>query len=314
MMNDADRDATRRRTTAGIALMLMLAAAGCADAEEVPDAVARAVEAPAEPCQVVERELSLGEGVGETSGIAESRRTPGVYWTHNDSGGQPVLFAVRADGSAAGQVTVTGAQLRDWEDLAAAPCDGGSCLLIGDIGDNAGRKRELTIWRIPEPVPGQGASAPAERFDAVLPGGAADVEALFALPDGRVFLISKGTRTKSIDLYRWPTPLRAGAAVTLEHVRRLAPAPEQPGDEVTGAGASPDGKWVAVRSYSTLAFFRTAELLAGGDPVVQIDLLPLGEPQGEGVSLSDDGTVMLTSEGGEKHLPGHAARLSCTLP
>ena len=33
----------------------------------------------------------------ETSGLAVSHRTPGLLWTHNDSGGEPVLFALNAD-------------------------------------------------------------------------------------------------------------------------------------------------------------------------------------------------------------------------
>jgi hypothetical protein len=49
----------------------------------------------------------------ETSGLAVSHRTPGLFWTHNDSGGEPVLFALNADGSRRGQIRVEGVtQLR----------------------------------------------------------------------------------------------------------------------------------------------------------------------------------------------------------
>jgi hypothetical protein len=138
---------------------------------------------------------------------------------------------------------------------------------------------------------------------------------MFVLPDGGVYLVTKGsTDEDSVDLYRWPTPLRPGVTSVLERVRTLVPHPEQLGDYVTGASASPNGRWVVVRSYSTLAFYRTRDLLGAGQPAVQMDLLPLGEAQGEGVSLSDDGTVMLTSEGGGSYLPGSATRLTCRLP
>ncbi|HEV7590628.1 MAG TPA: hypothetical protein VGO40_21140, partial [Longimicrobium sp.] len=133
------------------------------------------------------------------------------------------------------------------------------------------------------------------------------------LPDGRIYLVSKGIHNE-VELYRWPTPLRDGPPVTLERVRQLAPEAAALGDRVTGASASPDGRWVAVRTYAALAFYRTADLLGSGGPVSQLDLEPLGEPQGEGVSLADDGTVVLTSEGPGHHLPGTIAHLRCVLP
>ena len=34
--------------------------------------------------------------IREASGIAASRRHPGIFWVHNDSGNPPSLFAVRA--------------------------------------------------------------------------------------------------------------------------------------------------------------------------------------------------------------------------
>jgi hypothetical protein len=71
---------------------------------------------------------------------------------------------------------------------------------------------------------------------------------------------------------------------------------------------------VAVRTYAALAFYRTADLLGNGRPFSQLDLEPLGETQGEAVTLADDGTVVLTSEGHGHHLPGTLAHLRCVLP
>ena len=47
-----------------------------------------------------------------------------------------------------------------------------------------------------------------------------------------------------------PTPLETHGKPTLELVRRLAPEPTQLGDRVTGASASPDGRYVVVRTYA----------------------------------------------------------------
>jgi hypothetical protein len=295
--------------------VLAVALAGCDVARTGGKTAAADSTAAPDVCVIAARGMELPSGAGESSGIAPSRRHPGVWWTHNDSGGDSVLFAVDGAGRDVGRVGVRGARNLDWEDVAVGPCQSGSCVYVADIGNNTGKKRPLSIYRIPEPGRGDTASAPAERFDAEFPKGRPDTEAMFVLPDGGVYLVTKGsTGNDPVDLYRWPTPLRPGFTSVLERVRTLVPHPGQPGDYVTGASASPNGRWVAVRSYSTLAFYRTRDLLGSGQPTVQMDLLPLGETQGEGVALSDDGTVMLTSEGGSHHLPGSATRLACRLP
>src|SRR4051812_4643102 len=52
--------------------------------------------------------------VNESSGIVVSRRTPGVFWTHNDSGDGPNLFATDRKGRSLASFTVTGATNVDW--------------------------------------------------------------------------------------------------------------------------------------------------------------------------------------------------------
>lgn len=270
--------------------------------------------AEADGCRIVQRTLPLPEEVKESSGAAWSRKAEGVFWTHNDSGGEPVLYAVGPDGQLKGVVPLEGAKMQDWEDMAIGPCEGGSCVYVADIGDNGRKKRDpVRMWVAPEPAPDGSGAAPPRRYEAVWPDGGRDAEAFFILPDGRMYLISKGNR-ETVDLYQWPTPLVEGAPVQLVRVRNLEPKPEQPGDRVTGAGASPNGSWVAVRTYSLLAIYRTADLLGNGRPAVRMDLTPLSEAQGEAVALADDGTVILTTEGQGHTIPGSSALLSCDLP
>jgi len=288
------------------------------------ETAASAAAAPdAAQCQVVEKGLSLTDGLGESSGVAESRTHPGVYWTHNDSGHGPDVYAVDVNGRGLARVRVEGATNADWEDIAAGRCPAGAgpCLYIADTGDNAhdddkGGKAPhgqhvVRLVVLPEPELGA-ETVQGQEYQAVVPGKRTDIEALAVLPDGRIYLVSKGIHNP-VELFRWPTPLRAGAPVALERVRQLAPQAEQVGDRVTGASASPNGRWVAVRTYAALAFYRTADLLGNGGPFAQLDLEPLGEPQGEAVSLADDGTVVLTSEGPGHHLPGSISHLLCVL-
>ena len=88
----------------------------------------------------------------ESSGLALSRKNPGVFFSHNDSGGKPRVFAFDAKGKGLGTFILDGATNVDWEDIAAAPCpDGSPCLYVADVGDNNFQRREIAIYRFKEP-------------------------------------------------------------------------------------------------------------------------------------------------------------------
>ena len=267
----------------------------------------------ARECQIVQPSTPLAGGLAESSGVAPSRDHAGVLWTHNDSGNEPVLTAVRASGQEVAAVRLQGVRMTDWEDLSLAPCDSGRCLYVADIGDGAARRREIAILRLPEPDPSEATEARAERFPARYPDGPRDAEAMFILPSGEIHLVTKG-RTRGVEIFRYPLPLRAGETVTLQPVRTLATGQQSLDRQVTGASASPSGDWVAIRTYRSLQLWRTDALL-GGDaaPHLVVDLGPLGEPQGEAVALLDNGTVIVTSEGGFPGAVGSVAVLRCQL-
>lgn len=299
---------------AAVSVAALVLFAGCERAGAGDDAPPRdgTADNGAQACRAVNRSVALPDDMSESSGAALDPRVPGVFWTHGDSGADPVLFAVDAEGRLVGRVAVSGARNRDWEDMAIGPCPAGDCVYVADIGNNRpGSRNDLVLYRAPLPQLTDSATAPAEVFRARFPGGGRDTEALFVTADGGVYLVNKGQRD-NIELWRWPTPLQAGP-VDLVRLRVLAPEPEQPGDAVTGAGASRDGRWVALRTYGRLVLYRTADLLGSGTPAFSMDLAPLGEPQGEGVAVRADGTVLLTSESGEGALPGRAAWLQCPL-
>lgn len=296
---------------AALSVAALVLSAACERPPDAPAATAQA-DTTGQTCRIVRKDMALPTDVGESSGVAFDPRAEGVFWTHGDSGADPVIFAFAADGRAAGRVVVTGARNRDWEDVAVGPCQGGECVYLGDIGNNTSRKRDITLYRAPFPALTDSVTRPAEAFRARFPGDGRDTEAMFVTTDGAVYLINKGQHDQ-IELWRWPTPLRPGP-VDLVRVRTLATEPEHPGDAVTGAGASQDGRWVAVRTYARLLLYRTADLLGSGQPAFSMDLTPLAEPQGEGVAMRADGTVVLTSESGGHGLSAQAALLQCPLP
>lgn len=249
----------------------------------------------------------------EASGIAASRRTPGRFWAHNDSG-DPVLFALNDKGDITGRVQLSGAQVEDWEAVAVGPCGSKSCIYVGDIGDNNARRRRITVYRVEEPERAEGA-VHAEAIHATYPDGPQDAEALMADGDGRLFIVTKG-ETRPVALFRFPVALEPGSTARLERVGEAETGGRAAKhSRVTDASMSWDGEWIALRTTTALIFHRAAELVAGNwNAVTRVELAPLKEPQGEGATFAGGDALYLVGEGGGKARPGTFSRVACGPP
>lgn len=284
---------------------------GCGGPQESLAQSAGGVAA-ADACTIARTSMALPEAVRETSGLAASRKQTGIFWTHNDSGGDAEIHAVGVDGTARGRVRVIGVSMTDWEDIESGECDGGPCLYIADIGDNAARRAYVSIYELREPEISASEVTPLRLIHARYLDGAQDAEALFRLPSGELYIVTKG-RQGAIKLYRYSAAGLNGQG-TLQPVRELAPHPRNELDRVTAATASPNGKWVAIRTYASLMLYRTEDLLGSGTPLTTFALAILKEKQGESVALGDDGTIWVTSEAENKKDKPTMAQLTCTLP
>ncbi|MSR22162.1 MAG: hypothetical protein EXR92_01255 [Gemmatimonadetes bacterium] len=272
------------------------------------------------PCSPAGPVQLLPPEIGESSGIVASRARPGLFWTHNDASGDGPLFLVDLRGVLVEAVRLEGAFVRDWEDLAIGPCgpDGrGSCLYLADTGDNAERRDDSAIYRLPEPTPGATKTGAAERFALRFPNGPRDVEAMFILPDERLFLVTKG-RNDPVELYRVPPfPTVAGAQLSagpllLERIQTLTEDSPPLPRWITGGSASPDGRLVALRSYETLQLYRPdADGRLAPVPEGLMNLRVVGEVQGEGVAFAPEGDLVLTSEARPLGGRGTIATLRC---
>ena len=247
----------------------------------------------------------------EGSGVALSRRSPGRLWSHNDSGG-PVLVALDATGAVAGSVRVEGAGVEDWEAIAVGPCPAGSCIYVGDIGDNDARRRDITIYRVPEPDAPSGTVKGTEVFRATYPDGPHDAETMLLTPTGDLYIVTKG-ETGPVALYRLPRDAKSGATVRLQAVGSPRASGKSAADErITDGAVSPSGDRVALRSKRAVFLHKAADLFAGDwRSTARIPLDGLAEPQGEGVTFGGEDTIYLVGEGGGKSRPGTFARLSC---
>jgi hypothetical protein len=248
----------------------------------------------------------------EASGVTVSRRVPGRLWTHNDSG-QPVLFMLDARGGMTGRIQLSGATVDDWEAITASACPTGSCLYLGDIGDNNASRDLITVYRLTEPGDRPSSPAAVDVFHARYPDGAHDAETLLVTPDGGLYIVTKGS-TGPVAIYRFPAEPRAnGRVVQLERIGQPRSSGSIRRDEqITDGAVSIDGARVVLRTHGALYFYRTAQLLAGDWSGAQIvNLKHVGEAQGEGVALGAHNEIYLVGEGGSGSRPGTFAHLTC---
>ena len=249
--------------------------------------------------------------VRESSGVVASRRNPGLFWTHNDSGDGPFVYAFDRAGRARGTFRVSGAQARDWEDIAAGPgpAQGQTYLYVGDIGDNDREREFVVVYRFPEPEaaadePAAGGAAavretqPAEAIRVKYPDGAHNAEALLVHPQtGDLYVVTKTAR--SADVYKLAAPYAAGEVRTFTHVATLR-GPDFFGALVTGGDVSPDGTRVALCDYAQGYELTLPGGAKGFDDIwtQKPAAVPLGlRAQGESVCYRLDGAALLaTSE------------------
>lgn len=192
--------------------------------------------------------------VKECSGLVQSLRYGGVFWALGDGGNGAAIVPVSAEGKLArgwaGAVRVEGCKNVDWEDLAL---DNKGNLIIADVGNNSGRRKQLMLHFVGEPKPGMTSVVPTRSLrvhyeDQKTVSSDYDCEAVFCA-DGKIYLLTKHRSDKRTSLYRLD-----GDSAVRSNPLRLVDSFEI-GGMVTAADASPDGKMVAVLTYTGLWVF-----------------------------------------------------------
>ena len=244
----------------------------------------------------------------ESSGLAVSRRMPDILWTHNDSGGAPVLFALDTAGRKRGTLRITGVKNEDWEDIASFQRDGKAWLLIADTGDNDAERKSVWLHVIEEPEAsrlspgGELSVAPAYSLRLRYEDGPRDCESVTVDPtEGAVYLLTK--RDEPPRLYRVPLARAAGDVVA----KFVGPVGELEGTTVidtvfkrvagkraawpTGLEFAADGRAAVVLTYAGPAVFERRGTEPWSDTLRRTParLLFHGLPQAEGVCFSSDG-------------------------
>ncbi len=238
------------------------------------------------------------ELIKEASGIAASRKNPGVLWVHNDSGDSARIYAVSIEGKLLRICSIIGGRCRDWEDIAIGPGPdkGRDYLYIGDIGDNKSRYKSIIIYRVPEPKIDPNSEqmniriGSAETIEFVYPDGPKDAETLMVDPvNGDIYIISK--RKVFCRVYRAASDELTQRPVRLSQVAVLHWA------LAVGGDISPDGKYIIVRSLSHASLWLRQKdqplWQAFSQKPLNIQLMP--EPQGEAICFDSEGRGFFTT-------------------
>ncbi len=272
----------------------------------------------------------------ESSAAAASVRQQGIVFTINDSGNEPLLFALDTTGADRGAWRISGATNVDWESLAVGPCGnlgrasdsarlGSRCLYIGDTGDNESVHATRVIYRVPEPntdSAGALGAITAERLVYRYADGPRDVEAMYVAPDGTINLITKralkdsGGSVRPALIYTMGRAAWQGTDIAVATLAdSLAIVPTQgPFRQVTDAALSPDARLLAVRTYFHIYIFEVnprTGIVRRATPPSLCNIAGLEERVGEGIGWLLPGTrLVLTSEG--RNEPLHIVQ--CPLP
>jgi hypothetical protein len=265
----------------------------------------------------------------EASGMVQSARDTGLFWALNDSGNEPRLFALEISGRVLGSVKVRGVRNRDWEALGLGPCPEGTCLYVGDVGDNGARRRSVMLHRLLEPVGPNDDVRPIQSLEVRYADGPHDVEAMYVGPDTSVWLVTKrparsngGERPARV--YRvppdaWRTAAAAAAAGDSAPVPYTAavvdsvpvtPRRRASDDWITDASLSPrlpDGtRRLVLLSYGAVHVLDADAGTGRPGALVARCALPIPERNAEAIAWMADGRLLVANEG--KGAPLYAGR------
>lgn len=251
--------------------------------------------------------------IQESSGLARSRRNDQLLWTHNDSGDGSRLFAFDVEGKLHAIVDVKDAEALDWEDMCSFTWNDRPYLAIADVGDNAFRRKHVTIYGLKEPdiklIPadatGKEAKPDKKKSDVDFeikvkyPDGPVNCEAIAYDPWRKQFILATKENLRS-RLFAISFDPKAGKQECVAEQIGVFPVPV-----VTGASISDDGKLFALGTYGPTCLLRrdtetpstTARWISkNGD---DLELLPAPmRKQGESICFDKTGRkLMMTSEG-----------------
>ncbi|WP_297762002.1 hypothetical protein [uncultured Muriicola sp.] len=235
----------------------------------------------------------------ENSGITTLENDK--IWLIEDNGNDDVIYEVSTKGARLREFKVKNAKNDDWEDLTK---DDKGNLYIGDFGNNDNNRKDLVIYKIPNPTIEPGDKIEAEKINFKFPEQKEyppipsqrkyDTEAFFHLDDV-LYLI---TKDRSNPFYGealiYTVPAKAGnydakLVGTFKTCNKFTTC------QITSAAISPDKKKIVLLGYGSLWLITKFDLPNFSKGTVQF--IDLGvRTQLEALCFKDNSTMLLSDE------------------
>lgn len=260
----------------------------------------------------------------EVSGIVKSRNRDNLYWVHNDSGHDARIFALNSEGNNVlptySRFSFYGEEKEkskkqwpgfkvlftenvDWEDIAIDD----KYLYLADIGNNGNDRKDLGVYAVSEIDPTASTQSASIKYIPVrypeqehFPAKKRyyDSESLFT-SEGKLYFITKHRQNTlttqweaGANLYRLDSQHtdKDNDLIMIDHHPDITAA--------TGADVSPNGKILAVISYSEIWLFEKPQKgdkwLSGDFRKFELDSEQA--KQLEAVTWENDDTLLLVNE------------------
>ena len=235
----------------------------------------------------------------ENSGLATYGDS--TVWVIEDGGNKDEIYQINLRGDILKSLKVKNGDNQDWEDLTT---DKAGNLYIGDIGNNANKRKDLIIYKLPNPT-----IEPGDKIDAVKiklhypdqkdfppkkEGLFYDSEAIFH-HDGKIFIVTKN-RSKAFtgEAHIYSVPDTKGTyEATL--IGSFTPCKDWKICQITSIDISPKGDRIVALSYGKLFIFTdfTWDDFTTGN-MQEIDLG--ARSQLESVCFLNDDTLLISDE------------------
>lgn len=241
----------------------------------------------------------LPKKIDESSGIVTLNHSD--YWLIEDSGNKDEIYKLNQQGEILKTLEVKNAKNHDWEDLTK---DEKGNIYIGDFGNNQNKRKNLSIYKIPNPDTEQGDKIKAKKIKFYYPEQKKfppkkeeflyDAEAFFYNNDS-LYII---TRNRAIpftgvsSIYKIPAKKGEHKA---EKIGSFIPCDTAPNCQITSADISPDGKTIVLLSNDKLwvyTNFKNENFSLNKSTTIHLH----NNTQLESVCFLNDSTLLLTDE------------------
>jgi len=252
------------------------------------------------------------ENLSEISGLTASANFPDRWWLHNDGQHSSRIYLISENGDTLKSIDLLGVENHDWEDISRFRRQHQSWLVIGEIGDNFGKRPTIALHFLPEPGEGADTVSVEHSLELSYPDGPRDCESMAVDPaEGFVYLLSK--RDHPARLYRVSLEQAfTSKTAILEFVGEVHAIPAhteadiladpergQWSDQATAMDISADGSLIALQTYKMVMLFQRkpgeAVLDALNSEAVTLNTSPLTQEEALGFSL-DGKHLLITTE------------------